>query len=296
MTEANTRKNLLVSFVIALWTRLPVVIQAILIGLIVAAVGTIPWAMLVSANAKHWSAIPWSVVPAALYLCFFWRFVRGEGWPRSSAEVRRKHCRANSLSGAAWGIALTAGVLGLATVVLFQRVMTRLVTLPQQQGPAIAQFPFMTQLLWVLMGSLVAGVVEETSFRGYLQKPIEERHGPVIAMLVTGSLFGFTHFTHPEVGLILLPYYLMVAAVYGTLAFLTNSIFPSLVLHTAGNMLGALALLTQGRSEWQASSNPTPLIWETGLDASFGIAAVAFLVVGTAAVSAYFALAKVNNS
>ena len=85
----------------------------------------------------------------------------------------------------------------------------RLVTIPQQQEPAIAQFPFITQLLWALMGSLVAGVVEETSFRGYLQKPIEERHGPEIAMLVTGSLFGFAHFTHPEVGLILLPYYLL---------------------------------------------------------------------------------------
>jgi len=63
MTEANTRKNLLVSLLIALWTRLPVVVQAILTGLILAAVGTIPWALLVSTNAKHWSAIPWSVVP-----------------------------------------------------------------------------------------------------------------------------------------------------------------------------------------------------------------------------------------
>ena len=205
-------------------------------------------------------------------------------------------CRANPLSGEVLGIALTAGVLGLATVILFQRVMIRLVTLPQQQEPAIAQFPFITQLLWALMGSLVAGVVEETSFRGYLQKPIEERHGPVIAMLVTGSLFGFAHFTHQEVGLILLPYYLMVAAVYGALAYLTNSIFPSLVLHTAGNMLGALALFTQGRSEWRASSNPTPLIWETGLDASFWLATVAFLTLGTAAVVAYFALARVKNS
>jgi membrane protease YdiL (CAAX protease family) len=296
MTEANTRKNLLVSLLIALWTRLPVVVQAILSGLILAAVGAIPWALLVSTNAKHWPAIPWSVVPAALYLWIFWRFVRGEGWPRSSAEARRMRSRANPLSGEVLGIALTAGVLGLATVILFQRVMIRLVTLPQQQEPAIAQFPFITQLLWALMGSLVAGVVEETSFRGYLQKPIEERHGPAIAMLVTGSLFGFAHFTHPEVGLILLPYYLMVAAVYGTLAYLTNSIFPSLVLHTAGNMLGALALFTQGRSEWQASSNPTPLIWETGLDASFWLATVAFLVIGTAAVVAYLALARVKNS
>ena len=65
------------------------------------------------------------------------------------------------------------------------------------------------------MASIVAGVVEEASFRGYMQGPIERRHGPVVAILVTGSVFGFAHFTHPEVTLILMPYYLAVAAIYG---------------------------------------------------------------------------------
>lgn len=92
------------------------------------------------------------------------------------------------------------------------------------------------------MGSIVAGVVEEAAFRGYLQGTIERRHGPVIAILVTGSIFGFAHFTHPEVTLVLLPYYLAVAAVYGALAYLTNSILPSLVLHAGGNMLSAFDL------------------------------------------------------
>src|SRR5262249_58138039 len=108
MTEANTRKNLLVSLLIALWTRLPVVVQAILTGLILAAVGTIPWALLVSTNAKHWSAIPLSVAPAALYLLIFLRFVRGEGWPRSIAEAPRMRCRGNPPSGEGFGVSFTA--------------------------------------------------------------------------------------------------------------------------------------------------------------------------------------------
>lgn len=190
-------------------------------------------------------------------------------------------------------MALIAGILGLAAVVLLQRVMTRLVMLPQQHEVEASHFPFATLLFWVLMGSIVAGVVEETSFRGYMQGPIERRHGPVIAILVTGSLFGFAHFTHPEVGIILMPYYLAVAAVYGTLAYLTNSIFPSMVLHAGGNILSALALFGQGRSEWQASSGRTRLIWESGPDASFWLGVVAFLVVGGIAVGAYTALARV---
>src|SRR5262249_57486884 len=130
-----------------LGTRLPVVIRFFFIALIVGAGGTIPWAMLVPENPKLWSPFPWAVIPAALYLWFFWRFVRGEGWPRSSAEARRMRCRANPLSGEVFGIALTAGVLGLATVILFQHVMIRLVTIPQQREPAIAHFPLIIQLL-----------------------------------------------------------------------------------------------------------------------------------------------------
>ena len=60
---------------------------------------------------------------------------------------------------------------------------------------------------------------------------------------MTGSLFGFAHFTHPEVTLVLMPYYLAVAAIYGTLAYLTNSIWPSVVLHAGGNILGGDRLL-----------------------------------------------------
>ena len=284
------------STALALWQRIPVIVRAVLTGLVVATAGTTPWAILVSANAKHRSAVPWAVPATALYLWLFWRYVRGAGWPRSTAEARRTNCRANPLSGDVWGMALFAGGLGLVAVVLLQGVTSRLVTLPQQQDLDVSQYPLVTVSLWVLMSAAVAGVVEEASFRGYIQGPIERRHGPVIAILLTGSLFGFAHFTHPEVTLILMPYYLAVAAVYGALAYLTNSILPSMVLHAGGNVLGALDLFARGRSEWQASPTPKPLIWESGADASFWVAVVAALLAGAVAVWAYAALARVVRS
>jgi len=140
------------------------------------------------------------------------------------------------------------------------------------------------------MSAAVAGVTEEVAFRGYLQGPIERRHGPVTAILITGVLFGFMHFTHPEVTLVLMPFYLAVAAVYGMLAYLTNSILPSMVLHGGGNVFAAFALFAGGQSEWQAPSSPRPLVWETGPDASFWVSVGATLVVGAAAVWAYAAL------
>ena len=148
--------------------------------------------------------------------------------------------------------------------------------------------------MWFVMSAVVAGVVEETSFRGYLQRPIERRHGPVMAILVTGGLFGLAHFTHPEVGIALLPFYLAAAAVYGALAYYTDSTLPGMVLHTGGNMFSTFDLFARGRSEWQLSPGTRPLIWETGPDAAFWGSLTALLVVMAATVWAYSALARVT--
>jgi len=281
---------------IAFWRRLPVIVRAALIGGLVATLGTLPWALLVSLNIKYGSAVPWAVAPTALYLWFFWRYVRGAGWPRATAEARRTLARANPVPDDMWGLAIFAGLLGLVVVLLLQTIMSRLVTIPQQQDIDPSKFPLMTVFLWVLMSAAVAGVVEETAFRGYLQGPIERRHGPVIAILVTGILFGFLHFTHPEVTLVLMTFYLAVATVYGTLAYLTNSIWPGMVLHAGGNVFAAFDLFARGHSEWQGLGPPAKLIWETGADAAFWTSLAATLAVGAAAVWAFGMLARLRRA
>jgi membrane protease YdiL (CAAX protease family) len=285
------------SFVARAWLRLPVLVRALLSGAVAAAAGSLPWAALVSANIRHGSAIPWAAPIMAVYLVLYWRYViRGWGWPASTAAARRANSRANGVPADAWGPALLAGMLGLVSVLLLQGVIGRLVVLPQQRDIDVARYPLGTVLLWVIMSALVAGVVEETSFRGYLQRPIERRHGPAVAILVTGVVFAFAHFSHPEVGLVLLPYYVAVAAVYGGLAYLTDSTLPSMVLHAGGNMMSALDLFTRGRSEWQLAAAPADLIWQSGVDAAFVGNLAALVVIGALAVGAYAALARVTRA
>src|SRR5262245_10413912 len=70
-----------------------------------------------------------------------------------------------------------------------------------------AGMPFVTLFLLLVMASVVAGVVEETAFRGYMQLPIERRHGPVAAILLNGVVFGFAHMAHHPAGVfVMLPY------------------------------------------------------------------------------------------
>jgi len=280
-----------------LWLRVPVAGRAVLVGLAVAAAGTIPWVALVSANTRYLSTLPWAVPLMAIYLWSYWRyFGRGAGWPRSTAAARRRNARANPLPGDAWGLALAAGMLGLVGVLLLQGVLSRLVALPRQRDLDASAYPVVTVLLWVVMSAVVVGVVEETSFRGYLQRPIERRHGPVIAILITGSLFGLAHFGHPEVGVVLLPFYITVAAVYGALAYFTDSTLPGMVLHAGGNMFSAFDLFTRGRSEWQLTVAVEPLVWESGPDAAFWGNVAALLIVGALTVGVYSSLARATRT
>ena len=185
-----------------LWVRLPVLPRAVVVGLAVGLAGTLPWAKLIGANTRHPSSVPGAVPLRGAFLYLYWLYVvGGRGGPRATADARRASARAHCLSGDMWGQALVTGVLGLIGVLLLQGILSRLVTLPRQQDLDVSNYPLVTVILWVVMSAVVSGVVEETAFRGYMQGPIERRHGLLVAILVTGSLFGFSHFAHPEVGL-----------------------------------------------------------------------------------------------
>jgi membrane protease YdiL (CAAX protease family) len=268
---------------------LGIIVQAVLIGMVVVLAGTIPRNLIFAANLRYYATVPWAVPVTAVYLWLFWRYLNGGGPPTSTAEERRMSLRANRVSRLVWAWALLAGALGIVTLVLALRVANRMVVLPQQELPDFAQVPKLTVLSLLLMAAPVAGIVEEGAFRGYMQGPIERRHGLAVAILITGTMFAVAHL---DFTLILWPYYVAVAAIYGTVTYLTESILPAVVLHTGGNLYSNIDLWLRGQAEWQASSGPTALIWTTGADTSFWIWSGTLFIVAAAMAWAYFKLAR----
>jgi len=278
----------------AVWHRVPVLVRAVVVGMLAAAAGSFPWAALAGENLRHLPAVPWGPAIMLGYLWVYWRYAGGRGWPATTAEARRSSLRARPLTGAVWVPALVAGLLGLWAIVAGMRLLGRVVALPHESAGDLSGIPPLTLLIFVLMSALVAGVVEETSFRGYMQRPIERRHGPVVAIVVVGLMFGLAHTTHAYWSLVLMPYYVAAAAVYGGLAYLTDSILPSLVLHTGGDALSALLLVfgNRGLMDPGTARSAGP----GGVNGAFWVNAVVFVVVAGAAVPAYRWLARVVRS
>ena len=264
------------------------IVQPVLVGMLVMLAGTIPRNLLFAANLRHYPAIPWAVPLTALYLWFFWAYLSGAGEPKATAEERRTSLRANQVSARTWGWALLAGGLALVSLVIALRLVNRLVLLPEQPLPNLAHVPNVTIVSLLLAGAPVAGIIEEAAFRGYMQGPIERRSGLLIAILVTGTMFALAHL---DFTWILWPYYLAVAAIYGTVTYLTDSILPAIALHTGGNIYSNIDLWRTGQAEWQAPSGASSLIWNTGIDTSFILSSAALLIVGAVTALAYVKLA-----
>ena len=64
----------------AIWHRVPVIVRAILVGLLVNEVGQLG-AVFIFVNLKFFPQVPWLLPAAAVWLWGFWLYVNGSGWP-----------------------------------------------------------------------------------------------------------------------------------------------------------------------------------------------------------------------
>lgn len=228
-----------------LWRRLPVVARAVLVGLACSLAGTLPFSLLAGANLYFGASVPWSVPLVAGYLWIYWRYLQGRWWPSSTAEFRRESLRGQAPDSArVWGWALLTGVLGLAFSFTLTPALARLTPISFSLPAELLQAPPVTVVALILLISVQAGVVEEASFRGYMQSVIERRHGVVLAVAVPTVVFGLGHLTGGlgEMNAVRMALILLAGVFYGILTHLSGSILPGVIIHALGDAIGILLI------------------------------------------------------
>lgn len=226
-------------------------------GVLVLAVGTLPWVLLARWNARIRPDVPWAALVTIAYLAVLLAWLHGVGPPRRTAAARRERLRLWSTAeppgeedtlaghahgpssaraaapnaGARFGAALPY-LLGLALLTVLWIAIGR---------PAVATdvsaYPT-TAYRWSIfvMGAVVSGVVEEAAFRGYMQRGLEP-YGRERAVLVTSAIFTLVHAVHGLGALLLVGPGIFVASVlYGAMALRTGTILPGMVAHTLGDL------------------------------------------------------------
>jgi membrane protease YdiL (CAAX protease family) len=255
-----------------------------LLSLLITAISGGVWTALLLTNLGSNPASPWSVAVMAILLWFMWSYLDGKGWPRSTSEARRRYLRANRTSTVVWGWSVLAGVLSVVALAGLWIVLFRLVPMKPNAIPNTSGYPWLTVVLMVLMGSLVAPFAEEASFRGYFQVALEDEYSGGIAVTTSSLLFAIAHLTHGFYLPKLLVYFL-VGVVFGATAYLTNSTLPAILPHVIGDLTFFILV-------WPHDGT-RKLIWQAGLDMWFWIHVGQTVLFGAIAIWAFRKLAGV---
>ena len=185
----------------------------------------------------------------------------------------------------AW--ALVAGLLSIVALVGFWIVLFQLVKIPARVLQNFSGYPLLTVTLVLVMASLVSSLAEEVGFRGYFQGILEHKVSGPVAIVIAALLIAPAHgLTQGFVWPILL-WYFFADVMFGAMAYFTKSILPGIVVHSIG-------LLIFFTLVWSYDAQRR-LVWETGANTGFWIAAAQAIIFTVLALLAFSQLASVTR-
>ena len=276
MSDLDKQTKFSDSPIIRSWQRIPVLIRAIVSGAFVSTIGVGAWLLSLAVIPA-----PWSIAVMGGVLWLYWKYFSGSWWPRATAEARRNNFRSVNLSAAVWKWGLVGGLL-FVVVVQSGLVMTfRIVEFPAEAFKAeynLDALPVWIAWISIIMASLVAGICEETGFRGYMQVPLEERYGPTVGITIVSIVFLVFHLHQAWAPHVLFQIF-AASVLWGILAYASGSLIPGIIGHTILDIINFSFWWSDlaGKFEMQT-------IAQTGIDIHF----ITWVLVFGAAIALFF--------
>jgi membrane protease YdiL (CAAX protease family) len=176
-------------------------------------------------------SVAWMVIVVGLFLRVYVAPAAWNGRGRARSRVRPPVRRAW-----AW-IAATAPAMAVLPLALWTALLALGLAQEVDYGEKLEKWLAQPggQAAFVVLAVLVAPLLEEFGFRGWVQRPMERRLGAQAAIAGSALLFAVAHF-QPDY----LPVRLAGGLVLGHAVYATRSIWAGVALHLAWNV-GALA-------------------------------------------------------
>ena len=275
--------------------KIPIWIRAIFFGFIILEFGTRLWSIIALANIKLSPSIPWSYPLMAIVLFLIWKYLDGKGLPKSTQKNRHLWMRANSVPPNKRKWSWISAVLLGATILSFILLGIRITDVSSgqiNQIERISIYPFWMIFSLIIMTSMVAGIIEEISFRGYMQKPMEIRYGPKLAILIVALFFTLLHLPNATITPQLIPIFFIGSIGWGVLAYLTNSIIPGIIIHIAVDITSYLWIW---RNLEYAKTMYSESIIKNGIDMPFMILIFVLLFLSILLIYSFRKLHEINH-
>jgi len=266
--------------------------MAIVLGLAVQIIGIVPFGMLMQRNVVVRPDIPWATAFEVVLLIALFTYLSGHFWPKGLSETRRDYLRMNPVAGPLLGhVIFTAFTYGLAIIAL-SIASYLLLPLPEEAGAmffALQDTPKTTHIVLLATTLIATGFIEETAYRGYLQRPLEHAYGPAVAILVAAIAFGLSH----NLPTYWLPVFVFASLGWGVMARFANSNWPGIFTH----------IFVDGCFFYWFFKNPDDLrmllasdVLHDGPTKTFYIAAGAAIVLGLVSIFNFIRLGRMKRA
>jgi membrane protease YdiL (CAAX protease family) len=137
------------------------------------------------------------------------------------------------------------------------------------------------------MSSLVAGIFEETGFRGYMQVPLEEHYGPGVGVTIVSILFIVVHLHQTWLPPLLFQIFAL-SVLLGILAYKSGSLIPGMIAHVAMDIFNFSYWWTDIAGRFNMRT-----IFETGIDFHFLLMSLVFV---TSTVLFFITIGKISGA
>jgi membrane protease YdiL (CAAX protease family) len=250
------------------WEALPVSPRAIITGLLIGLIAANVWQLLLLSLS-----VPLAATVEVVFLALYVWWASGGGPPKRTHTARHFAFRNVRLSSAQWFWGLLAALSFAATIHASIALLFRFVPFPMEafrHGYDLSFIPSLP-LRWiaVVVSATSAGICEETGFRGYMQRPIEQRHGAPAAISLSSFFFMLLHLTKAWALVGMVPIVFGAGVLLGLIAWSSRSLILCMIGHVAMD-IGLFAYWWTGIAG-DFTSRP---IAETGVDQPFLITCV----------------------
>ncbi|OLD15072.1 MAG: hypothetical protein AUI85_12545 [Acidobacteriales bacterium 13_1_40CM_3_55_5] len=248
------------------WARLPTALRAIISGLLMALIPANVWPLLLLNLG-----VPLAAVVEVAFLALYVWWASGGGPPRRTQAARATAFRRGIPTPTQWSWGLIAALFFAISIHASIVLLFRIVPYPMatfRQGYDFSFIPSLP-LKWiaVVVSATSAGICEETGFRGYMQRPLELRHGAPVAVLISSLFFTAVHLTKGWAMAGMVPIVFGAGVLLGLLAWSSGSLIFGMIGHIVMD-IGLFAYWWTG----VAGNFTARPISETGLDQPFLIA------------------------
>jgi membrane protease YdiL (CAAX protease family) len=206
-------------------------------GAVIIVVSEAVWVGLIGAYSRHPVSFPWFVPAMAAFLAVGVVWMKRGRWPQYGREARRSGVRLNPVAPRVLLFSLLAGWTTFFSGAFAYVAYRMLRGLGGEVAMTIPPGPPSSILFGLAMAAIVAGVVEEIAVRGFMQGRLEKAFGVVPAIVVSGFVWALFHTNHsyfdtPPLDIaIWFGIFFLVSAILGTIARLTDSVVPGMIIH-----------------------------------------------------------------